>query len=371
MTTILPQHMIAAVLTGHGGLETLELRHDWPVPRPAAGEALIRVAACSINNTDINTRIGWYDDSVTGATLDDASGVADKPEAELAAGWGGALSLPRIQGADVVGQVIALGVGVADTWLDARVIADPWLRDANAPQDPERCGYIGSECDGGFAQYVALPVTNLTRAPGTWSDVELATIPCAYTSAENMLTRARVRAGETVLVTGASGGVGSALIQLAKRRQASVIALTSAAKAEQVLALGADAVIRRDVDAWGPVIQAATRAGEIDVAADVVGGPAFAQLLSFMRNGGRYVMAGAIAGKMVPLDLSHMYRNDWTLMGTNVTSADVFPNLMGYIERGEIQPIVSRTYPLAEIHQAQRDFSAKTHVGKIVLVPPS
>jgi len=199
-----------------------------------------------------------------------------------------------------------------------------------------------------------------------------------------MLTRARVTAGESVLVTGASGGVGSALVQLAKRRGATVIALTTASKAEQILALGADAIIRRGVDEWQDVIRSChsflrqdksevrrISSDKVDVTADVVGGPVFEQLLSVMARGARYVTAGAIGGKKVEVDISHLYLNDWELIGSTVTTTDIFPSLIRYVEQGEIRPIVARTYPLSEIHQAQKDFLAKKHVGKLVLIPPA
>ena len=362
--------MTAAVLIGHGGFDKLEIRHDWPVPQPKAGEVLIRVAACGMNNTDINTRIGWYDDTVPGETTAGGSTGFDSVNDDSDGGWTGALHFPRIQGADIAGHVVMLGEGVLDEWLEARVMGDTWLRDWNEPMNRNQSGYVGSECDGGFAQYVALPITNVGRIECDWSDAELATLSCAYTTAENMLSRARVTAGESILVTGASGGVGSALIQLAKRRGATVIALTTASKAEQILAIGADAVIRRGVDEWQDVIRATIGTDKVDVTADVVGAPVFAQLLSVMARGARYVTAGAIGGKKVEVDISHLYLNDWELIGSTVTTTDIFPNLIRYVEQGEIRPILAKTYPLSEIHQAQKDFLAKKHVGKLVLIPP-
>lgn len=362
--------MTAAVLTGHGGFEKLEIHHDWPMPQPQAGEVLIRVAACGVNNTDINTRTGWYDDTVASDTTSGGEAGFDTVSDDSVAGWGGAIVFPRIQGADVCGQVVALGDGVAHAWLGSRVINDPWLRNWDVPLDFDQSGYVGSECDGGFAQYVALPISNLGRINCDWSDVELATLPCSYTTAENMLTRARVVAGETVLVTGASGGVGSALVQLAKRRGATVIGLTTAAKSDDILALGADATIRRGIDVWVDVVRATTGREKVDVTADVVGSPVFDQLLGVMRRGARYVTAGAIGGKHVTLDISHLYLRDWDLIGATVTTTEIFSNLVGYVERGEIRPLVAQTYPLSEIYQAQTDFLAKKHIGKLVLIPP-
>ena len=371
MNSIIPTKMTAAVLTGHGGFEKLEIRHDWPVPQPKAGEVLIKVAACGINNTDINTRIGWYDDSVAGDTTSGGSVGFDSVEDDSIGGWGNTgIQFPRIQGADVVGYVVALGDGVDDEWLDSRVLSDNWLRDWSQPMNRDLAGYLGSECDGGFAQYVALPISNLGRINSNWRDAQLATLSCSYTTAENMLVRARVSADDVVLITGASGGVGSALIQLVKRRGAKAIALTNQAKADNVMAIGPDAIIRRGVDNWKKVIESVAGRAQVTVAADVVGGPVFDQLMSVMARGGRYVTSGAIGGKKVELDISHLYLFDWELIGSTVTALNVFPDLVRYVENNEIRPLLHATYPLEQIHAAQTAFLEKKHVGKLVLVPP-
>ncbi len=370
MTKNIPKTMTAAVLTGHGGFEKLEIRDDWPVPQPKACEVLIEVAACGVNNTDINTRIGWYSDDVAGDTTSAGAGGFDLVDDDSVGGWGNTgIQFPRIQGADVCGHVVALGAGVGDEWLDQRVISDPWLRDWAAPMDRDKSGYVGSECDGGFAQYVALPITNVGRVKSDWSDAELATLSCSYTTAENMLNRARVSAEDSVLITGASGGVGSALIQMVKRRGAKAIALTSASKADQVAAIGPDALIRRGQDDWATVIRTVTGSDKVTVTADVVGGPVFDSLMSVLARGGRYVTSGAIGGKHVTVDISHLYLFDWELIGSTVTTTNVFPDLVRYVENNEIRPLLAATYPLTDIHQAQTDFLKKEHVGKLVIVP--
>lgn len=371
MNTPLPTTMTAAVLTGHGGFDKLEIRHDWPVPQSVAGEVLVRVAACGMNNTDINTRIGWYSDDVAGDTTSAGAAGFDNVKDDAIGSWGNSgIQFPRIQGADIVGEVVALGDGVDADWLGSRVMSDNWLRDWSEPMNRDKTGYLGSERDGGYAQYVALPITNLARVNSDWADAELATLSCSYTTAENMLVRARVTVDDTVLVTGASGGVGSALVQLIKRRGSKVIALTNEAKADAVKALGADGVIRRGIDDWLTVIRSVTGTDKVTVTTDVVGGPVFQQLMSVLARGGRYVTSGAIAGKHVTVDLSHLYLFDWELIGSTITATHVFPDLVGYVERGEIRPLLAATYPLSEIHQAQADFLEKKHVGNLVLIPP-
>ncbi len=356
---MLPRLMCAIWLKGHGGFEQLEYRDDVPVPRPAAGEVLLRVRAAGVNNTDINLRTGWYSKAVNEAT-----GAGHATARAEDAGWtGSALAFPRIQGADACGEIVAVGAGVAAARVGERVLVDPMLRLPG-------CGslaatrYFGSDCDGAFAEYVALPAGNARRIASPLSDAELASFPCSYSAAENLLTRAAVAAGETVLVTGASGGVGSAAVQLARRRGARVLALASPAKAAAVAALGAERVLDRDA-----ALVAALGDESVDVVIDVVGGRQFPQLLAVLRRGGRYAVAGAIAGPVVELDLRTLYLKDLRLLGCTILEPGVFDRLVAYIERGELRAVVSATYPLAEIAAAQRDFLAKAHVGKIVLVP--
>ena len=194
-----------------------------------------------------------------------------------------------------------------------------------------------------------------------WRD-RLASFPCAYGTAENILTRINVQAGERVLITGASGGVGSAAVQLAKRRGAEVIALAADAKAEIVRSLGASRVVPRDAN-----LEALFGQEYFDAAVDIVGGSQFGAILNVLKRGGRYGVSGAISGPIVDLDLRILYLKDLRLIGCTVLEPDVFPNLVSYIERGEIRPIVAATYDLSDIVKAQEAFLTKQHVGKIVL----
>ena len=185
-----------------------------------------------------------------------------------------------------------------------------------------------------------------------------------------MLERSGVSEKDTVLITGASGGVGSALIQLAKRRGAKIIALTNASKADQVAALGPDALIRRGQDNWIDVIRSVNGTDKVSVTADVVGGPVFADLMSVLARGGRYVTSGAIGGKKVEVDISHLYLFDWSLIGSTINEPYVFRNLLKYIENNEIKPLLAETYPLEKIQEAQAAFLEKKHVGKLVITLP-
>jgi len=358
---LLPTTMKAVLLTGHGDFEKLEYRDDVPVPRPEAGELLIQVAAAGINNTDINTRIGWYSKKVKSGTgsAEEASAAIDEADAS----WSGApLTFPRIQGADVCGRVVAVGEGVSPERVGERVLVRNMLR-SYVDYRPYECWTFGSECDGGFAQFAVAPARETHAVNCDWSDEELAAVPCAFSTAENMLHRAAV-AAERVLVTGASGGVGMAAVQLAKRRGASVVAVCSDSKAATVRAQGADQTVTRGAD----LVEALGR-DSIDVVVDLVGGPQWPQLLEVLRRGGRYAVAGAIGGPLTELDLRSLYLKDLTLFGCTFQEDEVFENLIRYIDRNEFRPLVSRSYPLAEIVTAQKDFLSKAHAGKLVLVP--
>ena len=363
MTPTIPSQMAAVHLVGHGGVDRLHYRSDVPTPMPRAGEVLVKVAAAGVNNTDINTRIGWYSKTVVDATgTGGADGFDEIDDAD--ASWSGVpLHFPRIQGADCCGRIVSTGEGVDRSRIGERVIVRSMMR---SPVDthPFACWTFGSECDGAFAQYARAPAGETYGVDCDWSDAELASIPCAYSTAENLLHRASVGA-ERVLVTGASGGVGSAAVQLAKRRGAHVVAVAGATKADAVHAIGADEVADRRCD---PV--AAIGRDSVDVVIDLVAGPSWPRLLDVLRRGGRYATAGAIAGPLVELDLRTLYLRDLTLFGCTAQEIEVFENLVSYIERGEIRPVVAKTFPLSEIRRAQTEFLAKTFTGKLVLVPP-
>tara|TARA_B100000482_G_C12543359_1_gene273132 strand:- start:373 stop:927 length:555 start_codon:yes stop_codon:yes gene_type:complete len=181
-----------------------------------------------------------------------------------------------------------------------------------------------------------------------------------------MLTRARLRKGQTLVVTGASGGVGTALIQLAKLREAYVIGITSLEKFDLVKDCGADSVLdRNEKELKSNIIELAQ--GPVDVLADVAGGNNFVQLFETITRGGCYVTAGAIAGPIVDLDLRTLYLNDIEMHGCTVYDPAVFKLLTEYIENEKVRPIIGGVFRLDEIREAQKEFSKKQHVGAMVL----
>jgi len=359
-TTGVSSTMKAVVTVGNGSYDKL-VYCDVPVPALGAGEVLLQVLAAGVNNTEINTRVGWYSSSVTGGTEETASAEATE---RADGGWNEGTPFPFIQGTDCCGRVAAVAPGVDAALVGKRVLVRACMRkDGFGSMETV---WMGSDFDGAFAQWVKVPAAEVFVVESDWSDAALATIPCAYGTAENMVHRAQVGGADHVLVTGASGGVGSAVVQLAKRRGATVTAIVGASKMDQVRAIGADHVIARGDD-----IVASLGENAVDVVVDNVAGATFGSMLKVMKRAGRYVSSGAIGGPLVTLDMRDFYLKDLRLIGCTAWDEPVFPNLIGYIERNELRPIVAKTFPLEGIADAQREFLEKKHVGNFVLIPPS
>lgn len=347
--------MTAAVLFRHGGPEALEIRTDWPLPELRPGQVLVGVGAAAVNNTDLWTREGAY-------------GLPGQPDA--LAGWRGPVDFPRIQGGDIAGVVSRTAEDVPDTWLGRRVLVDPAFY-ADEGEDAAPVGLLGSEADGGFADCVAVDadrVHDMSASPLT--DQELAALPVAYGTAMGMLERGRLQSGEKVLVTGASGGVGFALVQLAAARGVRVVALTSESKAAALHDAGAESVLTRD--AGTQQLQAQLRAAApdgLDAVADVAGGPWLELLLPALRDGGRWVVAGAVAGPVVPFDLRRLYLHNISMIGSSMHTRAHFAELVSLARSGAVRPRIAATYPLRELHAAQEEFRLGAHVGKITVTP--
>ncbi len=354
--------MKAVVTTGNGGYEKLSYQ-DVQIPHLGKGEVLIKVLAAGMNNTEINTRLGWYSSSVTVSTDDPlvTKSVFDHNKAD--GGWSKETPFPFIQGTDCCGEVVSVASDVVSDLIGKRVLVRPCIRKVDFHNLDTL--WMGSDFDGAFAQFVKIPASEAFPVNCDWKDVELGSIPCAYGTSENMLHRANVKSGETVLVTGASGGVGSATVQLAKRRGAKVIGIAGLVKHQQMASVGADNLYSREADLL-------TELGEqsVDVVVDNVAGGGFSVKLKLLRRGGRLVSSGAIAGPTVNFDMRDMYLKDISLIGTTAWDEPVFSNLVSYLEKGEIRPLVAREFPLSSIVDAQKEFLAKRHVGKFVLIPP-
>jgi NADPH:quinone reductase-like Zn-dependent oxidoreductase len=352
--TSIPDTMHGVQLAGHGGPEKLVWNDAIPLPKPRPGQVLVQVLAAGVNNTDINTRVGWYSSDVTSATEDTEGDDIE------AGGWGGGLQFPRIQGGDLCGRVVAHGSGVSAPEIGARVTCE-----TNQPiptkSAPTRFHAMGSEFDGAFAQYCVVDADQLFDVSASpLSDIEIGAMPCAWGTAWNLIQRSGLKAGEHVYVTGASGGVGLAAVALGCHLGATVTAQTAAAKASTVRDAGAHTTIGRD-ETPPP--------GTFDVWIDVVGGDQWPAGLLALKSGGRLATSGAIAGPIVDTDLRQIYLRDITIFGCTFQSREIFSGLVDLINAGDIRPIVSKTYPLHEIGKAQQDFASKEYAGKLVLIP--
>lgn len=343
--------MRAAVMERHGGPDALVVRQA-PRPSPRAGEVLVRVLAAGVNNTDIWTREGAY-------------GTADDPAAT--AGWKGVpIDTPRIQGADVVGVVEQVGAGVDKALLRRRVLLDPATY-AGDGDSADPVAIMGSEYDGGFAEYCVVAADaahDVTSSP--LSDVELASMPIAYGTAIGMLARAGAGAGETVVVTGASGGVGVALVQLASALGLRVLAVSTPGKTDSLLSLGASAVLDRSSSRVADDARAAAPNG-VDLVADVVGGPLFTGWPGLVRDHGRIVVAGGFAGPVVTLDLRRLYLGQKRIIGSTMHTREHFARLATLARTGAVRPAVAHVFGLEEIHAAQMAIRESSTIGKVVI----
>jgi NADPH:quinone reductase-like Zn-dependent oxidoreductase len=352
--------MKAIVTTGNGGYDKLEYR-DVPIPELQRNEVLIRVLAAGMNNTEINTRLGWYSSSVTSGTEQFSESNSDDSIED--GGWNKKTPFPLIQGTDCCGIIEKTGNADCELKIGQRVIVRACMR-TNGYDSLDNI-WMASDFDGAFAQYVRVPASEVFVINCDWSDSELATIPCAYGTAESMIHRAQVKVGDRVLICGASGGVGSAAVQLCKRRGATVIAIVGQSKRDEVAKLGIDRIIDRNTDVVNELGESS-----VDVVIDNVAGVGFTALLKVLARGGRYVSSGAIAGPIVEMDMRDFYLKDLNLIGCTAWDEPVFSNLVGYIERSEIQPLLAKTFPLKDIALAQQEFLKKEHVGNFVLIPP-
>ncbi len=356
--------MKAVVTMGNGGYEMLEYK-DVPMPVISEGEVLIKVLAAGVNNTEINTRLGWYSSKVTKSTNDMSENDEEKGAAakEGDGGWSEATPFPFIQGTDCAGLVVEAKDEADQHLVGKRVLVRACIRHEGF--ESRENIWMASDFDGAFAQYVKISASEVFPVECDWSDAELGTIPCAYGTSENMVQRSGVKAGDRVYVAGASGGVGSAVVQLAKRRGAYVIAAAEGEdKIERVRSYGADEVIdygRNALEVLGEM--------SVDIIIDNVAGENFVNNLKLLKRGGRYASSGAIAGPIVELDFRTMYLRDLTLVGCTGWDEDVFPSVIEAIEKGEIKPALSKTFPLSDIVEAQKELVSRKHVGKLVLIP--
>ncbi|OAN93728.1 alcohol dehydrogenase [Marinobacter sp. EhC06] len=366
---MIPNTMKAMVLTGHGDVDKLEYQ-DVSVPAPGPGEVLVQVTATAKNNTDRKAREGLYPTKKGEMTSFQMGG---KPT----------LVFPRIQGADIAGRVVAVGDGVDESRIGERGLLDFNIyandrRDINLTPD-----YFGHGADGGYAEYVALPSDQFHHIPNAeLADAEVASMGmCSYQTAMHMLTSANISAGERVLVTGASGGVGTALIQLCRIMGAIPYALSKQDKASALLELGAEAVLdRSDMDSFVDRVKAETGGKPIDAVMDLVGGEmtdVFIDIMIFDMNARstypRLSIAGASGGNISEILWTRIYLYQVQIFGVSHGTREEAEQLMAWIRGGQLKPVLHGAFKLSDLHRAETYFvnRGSNYLGKIVIVPDS
>ena len=327
--------MRAIAIQAHGGLEQVKLRTDWPDPTPAAGEAMVHVKACGLNYLDVFV----------------LRGMPGLP-----------VEMPRIPGGDIAGVVHSVGAGVSRDWVGRRVLIDPHFQPG---------GSLGEHANGGLCERIAVAAENLIALPDAVTFEQAASLPIAYgTAYRMMITRGHVQAGELVLILGASGGVGTGCVQIAKNLKARVIACaSSAAKLRRLQELGADHVIdytREDFSkrAW----EISGKKG-VDVVVNYTGGDTWVPSLRTLARHGRLLTCGATAGFDPKTDIRYIWRREVNIIGANGWTREDLEALLVEVERGSIKPIIDRVFPLAESAEAMRVLEDREFFGKIIICP--
>jgi NADPH:quinone reductase-like Zn-dependent oxidoreductase len=334
--------MKALVLRQHGSLDSLEVVDDYPMPQPGDGEVVIRVRAASFNYHDVFT-------------------VRGMPGIKV--------PLPVIIGLDMAGEVSSIGPGVAGWKAGDRVLVNPLNR---------RKGLMGEMLDGGMAQYCRVAADQLIAMPDGVTFEAAAALPVAYGTAHRMLiTHRTVAAGERVLVLGASGGVGTGCVILAKMLGAEVIACASSIeKLDRLKALGADEAVNYRVTDWSKWAvekygkpQRRSYDGGVDVVINFTGGDTWVPSLRCLKRGGKLLVCGATAGYDPKEDLRYVWSFELKIIGSNSFYDDDLAALMDMIDKGKMQPVIDKVLPLEEAREGLRLIADREVIGKVVVTP--
>jgi len=340
--------MRAALFDGFGGPEVLRIEQV-PRPEPGPGEVLVQVRAAAMNHLDLWVRRGLPVQT----------------------------TMPHIGGSDVAGVVAERGPDVAGVSVGERVIVNPSLWCGRCEwclrgEQPLCVDYkiLGEHTDGGFAEFVAVPARNLFPIPDDFGFAEAAAVPLGFSTAwRGLITRGRLRPGEDVLITGASGGVATAAVQIAHLAGARVFALTTADNAERVRRLGADFVYDRESGDWSRALRQDSGKRGVDLILDSVGQALWPQLLRALVRGGRLVTYGATTGPDATTDVRVVFWKQLELLGTTMATPQEFETVMRLVFRRRLQPIVDVELPLAQARAAHERLESGHQFGKVVLIP--
>ncbi|MGD1997125.1 MAG: zinc-binding dehydrogenase [Anaerolineae bacterium] len=335
----------------HGGLDVLQYT-DVPDPEPGPGQVLVRVQACALNHLDVFIREGW-----PGLNLD----------------------MPHWAGADVAGEIAALGIGVTGWEVGQRVVVDPGISGCEdeftrrgEPSLSPRYLILGEQIRGTHADCVVVPADNLMLIPEGWDFAQAAApLLVSLTAWRMLIHRAQLRAGESVLVVGAGGGVNSMAIQIAQLAGATVYALTSTEeKMEKAHDLGADVVVNyREEPGWSKAIYKLTGRRGVDVVVDNVGQATLAQSMRAVVRGGRIVIVGNTSGPHAEIDIRYIFGKQISIIGSTMGTHQDFRDVMELMWAGKLKPVVDRVMPLSEGKRAFEMLEQGEQFGKIVLVP--
>lgn len=326
--------MKVAAIRSHGGPEAVVIE-DWPQPAPKPSEMLIKVEACGLNYLDVFVRRGM-------------PGVK--------------IELPRIGGGDVAGRVETVGSNVDPSWIGRAVVLNPKLPSG---------GVLGEHMNGGLCEFMTAPEGQVLARPETLDAVTAAAIPITFGTAHRMLiTRASLQPGETVLVLGASGGVGTACVQLARHLGAKVIACTSSSeKAARLRDLGADHVLDGSEESIATEVWKLTSKRGVDLAINYTGGDTWGDCLRATRKGGRLLTCGATAGHDCVIDMRFVWVRELTILGSTGYRQEDIAAMVAAVADGAMRPLIDKVLPLDRTAEGMQMLEDRTVIGKVVVTP--
>lgn len=341
--------MRVAIFHENGGPEVVRIE-ERPRPAPGPGQVLLEVKAAALNHLDLWVRRGLPIET----------------------------TMPHIGGSDVAGVVAEAGEGVDPGRVGERVVLNPslWCGECEWCRRGEesmclRYRIIGEHTDGGFAEYLAVPADHVHRIPDDLPFEDAAALPVSYMTAWRALhSRARLRAGEDVLVLGASGGTAIAAVQIAIDLGARVFAVTSGtANVERLRALGAAYVYDRSTEDWSKAVFSDTGKRGVDVVVENVGEATWKGSMRALAQGGRLVTYGGTTGPKVEIDLRVMFWKQLSVLGTTMASKAEFEAMLDAVFTGRLRPVIDTVMPLDQAREAHERLEAGGQFGKIVLVP--